>query len=88
MQLFDEPFCQPFFCVVDDEVNATKVVDCFNYIIHIDRCIADADSVRLIDEAGLVVRQTTSFHVIGVICQVDLRAMIDAAFQPRSLLLL
>ena len=73
--------------MVDDVVDAAEVVHRLNNIIHIHRLVSNADSVRLEDIACLVVCQTAAFDVIGVIGQVNLRAMIDATLQSRVFLL-
>ena len=73
--------------MVDDEIYAAKVVDGLENVVYVNRCITDANCICLKDLTCLVVRQTTALHVVGVIRQVDLCAVIDAALQPRSLLL-
>ena len=86
MELLDEHFCQFLFCVVYDIVYAAEVVDSLHDIIHVNSVVRHADSVCFEDIACLLVRQTTALNMILVVCQVNLRAMIDAAFQLRRLL--
>ena len=77
---------QPLFRMVDDIVNTTEMVHRLHNIIHIDRIVSNANGVSLKDIACLVVGQTATLDMVGVIGQVDLRSMIDAAFQSGCFL--
>lgn len=67
--------------MVDDIVKASEMIHRLNDIIHINNPVANANGVRFKDKARLVVCQSATFDMIGVIGQVNLRTMIDASFQ-------
>ena len=73
-------------CVVDDHINALKVVGSLDHIINLDHPVGHTDGVRLEDVARLIVGEATAFNMIGVVGQVDLDLMINAAVQLRRLL--
>ena len=79
---FDELFRQLFLRIIDDIVDTAEVVNCFNNVVNIDGFIGNANGVRLKDIACLIVRQATTFYMIGVISQVNLCTMIDTTLQP------
>ena len=80
------PFAQFLFCSVNDEVYAAEVVGGLNDVVHSDAFSFDADGVGLEDVARLVVSQAAAFDVVGVICKVNLGAMIDASLDAHALL--
>ena len=73
--------------MIDDIVDTTEVIDSLNYIIY--RCIlgGNAKSVGLEDISCLLFCQTTTLNMIGVICKVNLRAMIYSTLQSGILFL-
>lgn len=79
VQMLDAFFGERTFGVVYDPVDAAEVVRGFDDVVHVDRVFADADGVGLEDETRLVVRESAAFHVVGVVGQVDLHAMIDTS---------
>ena len=87
MELLGHRLRYRFLSMVDDVIDAAEVVHRLNDIVHVDRLVCHADSVRLEDVARLFMRQTASLHVVGVIGHVNLCAMVDTTFQPRILLL-
>ena len=87
MELFDETLRKRLFCVVDNEVDAMEMVDSFHDVIHVHYCVSDADSVRFEDIACLVVRQTATFDVIGVVGQVNLCSVVNASSELGGFLL-
>ena len=87
MQLLDKRLGQPLFGTVDNEVDTAEVVRRLDNVVYTDAFALDADGVRLEDIARLVVRQSAAFDVVGVIGQIDLRLVVNAAFELHSLLL-
>ena len=87
MQLLDKRLGRSLLGTVDNEVDTTEVVRRFDNVVYANALTLDADGVRLEDVARLVVRQTTALDMIGVIGQIDLRIVVDAAFELHSLLL-
>lgn len=87
VQFLDEGFGERFFGPVDDCVDAAEVVRCFEDIVHPQRLALDAHRVGLEDVAGLVVGQPAALDVVRVVGEVDLRAVIDAAFETHRFLL-
>ena len=79
VQFFDQSFAERFPGVADNHINAFEVIGRFDHIIHIDNAILHTDGVGFIDIARLVMRQPTAFDMIGVIGQLDLHLVIDAA---------
>lgn len=87
VQFLDEGFGERLPGPVDDRVDAAEVVRGFEDIIHTQRFALDAHRVGLEDMARLVVGQPAAFDVIRVVGKVDLRAVVDAAFEAHGLLL-
>jgi len=77
VDLLDQRLGQFVAGTVDDEVDAAEMVRRLHNVINVDTLIRNADRIRLKDEAGLFVGQTAALDVVGVIGEVDLRAMID-----------
>ena len=57
-----------------------------DHIVNFDRPVRCADGVRLKDIARLIVGKVTALDVVGVIGQIDLDFMINAAVQLRRFL--
>ena len=87
VKLLDEGFAQAVGRVVDDKVDAAKVVDGFHDVVHVDALVSYADGVGFEDVACLVVGQSTAFDMVGVVGEVNLGAVIDAATDLGLLLL-
>ena len=87
VQPLDKWFRQPCFCQIDDEVYAAEVVDCLHDVVYVYRLVGDANRVGLKDVARLFVGQAAAFHVVGVVGEVDLCAVVDAAFQRHGFFL-
>ena len=87
MNLLNHILSKPLLCVVDDEVDTTEMVHRFKDVIHVDGIGGDANGVGFIDIACLVVGQLATLDVVGVIGQINLNAMVDAALQFGGLLL-
>ena len=81
VQLLDERLAWSVIGIVDNHINALEMVGGLDHIVNLDRPVRYADGVRLEDIARLIVGQATALHVVGVIGQVDLDFMINAAVQ-------
>ena len=77
MQLFDQGFCQRTFCLINDQVNTSEMVYCLQNIIYVYRAVRCIDGISFKYIPGLVMCQSTAFHVVGIVCQLDLHFMID-----------
>ena len=66
--------------MVNDKIDTTEVVDRLKNIIHIHCLVSDTDGVCLKDITRLIMSQLTTFNMIGIVGQVNLSTMIDAAF--------
>lgn len=87
MQFLDQRLGQPLFGAVDNEVDATEVVRRFDNVVYTDAFVLDANSVGLEDIACLVVRQSAALDMVGVLGQIDLSLVVNAAFELHGLLL-
>ena len=65
--------------MVNDIVYASEVVGSLDDIIHVHRSVCDADGVCLEDVPRLLVGELAAFDVVGVVCEVNLCAVVDAA---------
>ena len=65
--------------MVNDVIYAPEVVGCLNDIIHVHRFVCDADCVGLEYISGLFVGELAAFDVIGVVCEIDLCAVVDSS---------
>ena len=54
--------------MINDHVNATEVICCFNHIIHIQHFVFYAYGVGFKDVSGLIMGQTAALNMIGVVC--------------------
>lgn len=89
MQLLDKALADWLVCLVDHHIDATEMVCCLNDIIHIDRAaliVSDTNRIRFKNISRLVVRQSASLDVVGIVGQIDLHLMINATFYPADLL--
>lgn len=72
-------------------IDATKMIDRFHNVIDTNNFRRTFQSAGFIDKASLLFRQTASFNVVGIISQVNLRAMINftanfsSLFSPKPL---
>ena len=87
MQFLDHRLGQPLFSAIDNEINTTEVVRRLDNVVYTDAFALDADSVGLKDIACLVVRQSAALDMVGVIGQINLSLVLNAAFELHSLLL-
>ena len=73
---------------VDNDVYTTEVVHCLYDIVHIDTIVSShTNGVSLKDVASLIVSQTATLYMVGVVGQVYLGFMIDTALHPHLFLL-
>lgn len=87
MKVFDERFSELSVSIVDDVVYRTEVVCGFNNVVDVDRAVCKADGVGLENIAGLVMGQPAAFYMVGIIGEVNLYAVVDAALCFTGLLL-
>ena len=87
MQLLDKRLGQQFLGAVDNEVDTAKMVRRLDNVVYTDAFALDADGVSLEDIARLVMRQSAALDMVGVIGQIDLCLVVNAAFELHSLLL-
>ena len=64
------------------------MIGCFDHIIHIDNTILHADGIGFINIPRLVMGQAAALDVVGVIGEVDLDFVVDAALDLPSHLVL
>lgn len=83
MQLFDKSFRETFFCMKDDMIDASEVVDRFHNVIHSHSLVCNANCICLENKTCLVVSQSRTFYVVRVVGQVNLRTMIDTALHAH-----
>ena len=86
VQLLDEGLGESLLSPVDDEVDAAEVIGRLDDVIDVDALVADADRVGLENISGLLMRQTAPFDMVGVVGEVDLGPVVDAAPDPGFLL--
>lgn len=80
MERFDQGLRQFVFGVVDDGVDAAEVVGGLHDVVHLEGLVlANPDRIGLEDVAGLLVGEPATLDVVGVIRQVNLRTVVDAA---------
>ena len=87
MKLFDHRFRERAFRLINHQVYTAEMIHSLQNIIHIQRAIRSIDRVCFKDVPGLLVGQSASLNMVGVVGEVNLRAVVDAAFQPALLLL-
>ena len=87
VKLLDEGFAQAVGRMVDDEVDAAEVVGGFYDVVHIYRLVRDADGVGFEDVACLLMGQAAPFDVVGVVGEVNLGAVVNAATDIGLLLI-
>ena len=69
------------------KVNATEVIDGLHNVVYVDGLLRHANGVGLKDVTSLLMRQSATFYMVGVIGQVYLCLMIDASFHSHLHLL-
>ena len=79
VKFFDQGLRQFIFGMVDDIVDAAEVVGRLHDVVHIDAVLGDADCVGLEDIPGLFVGEPAALDVVGVVGQVNLGAVVNAA---------
>ena len=65
--------------MVNDVVDASEVVGGFYDVIHVHAFIGNAYSVGFKNVSCLLVRELAALYMVGVVCEVDLGAVIDAS---------
>ena len=65
--------------MINDVIDAPEVVGSLNDIIHVHIFVCDADCVGLEYISGLFVGELAAFDVVGVVCEIDLCAVVDAS---------
>lgn len=80
MKMLYNGFSKVSFCVVNDVVYCAEMISGFYYVIHIHCTVCHPNSIGLKYIACLVMRQPAAFDMVGVICQVNLDAVVDATF--------
>ena len=68
VKFFDELLCQCCLCIINNHINTTEVIYCFNHIIYIQHFFFYTDGVGFKDVSGLIMSQTAAFDMIGVVC--------------------
>lgn len=86
MEFLDQGLRQFIFGVVDDIVDTAEVVGGFYDVVHVDGLafalalvVGETNRVGLEDIPCLVVSQFAALDMIGVVGQINLRAVVDAA---------
>ena len=64
VKLFYHGFCQFLFRMVDDKIDTTEMIDRLNHIIHIDHRIYNADCIRIIYIACLLMSKPAALNMI------------------------
>ena len=67
--------------MVNDVVYTAEVVGGLNNVVHVNGFICNSYSIGFKDESCLLVGEFAAFNVVGVVCEVYLGAVIDAAVQ-------
>ena len=80
MKAFDICFGKFAVSLIDDIVNGAEMVCCLDDVIDVNRIVSDSYCVCLKYISGLVMGQTTALYMVRVVCQINLDAMIYAAF--------
>ena len=80
VQLLDECFGQASgSSLVDYQVNAAEVVRSLDHIINVDRLIRNAQRIGLENMTSLLLREPAALDMVGVVGQLDLNTVVDAA---------
>ena len=88
VQLLDECFGQASgSSLVDYQVNAAEVVRSLDHIINVDRLIRNAQRIGLENMTSLLLREPAALDMVGVVGQLDLNTVVDAAPELHVLLL-
>lgn len=77
--------CKGTFGIVDDPVDAAKVVGRLDYVVQPENRAAffASNGICLVHEGRLLVREATPFYAVGMVGEVHLHAMVDAAGQAH-----
>lgn len=67
--------------MVYHEIDTVEMIHGFHDVINVDGLVGDADGVGFKDVSGLVVCEFAAFNVVGIVGEVDLSFMVDAAFE-------
>ena len=86
MQLLDEILAQRGIRLIDDTIDAAKVIRGFHDIVHVDGATVGPNCVRFKDIARLILREPASLDAVGVVGQLNLNLMVDASGEIRFLL--
>ena len=68
-------------CMIDDIIDTTEVIDCLHNIIYRGVLGCDAKRIGLEDVSRLLFGQFAAFDMVGVVGQVNLCTMVDAALE-------
>ena len=79
MKLFDKGFAWSIGETVNHHVDTFEMVGCFHDIVDLHGSFGNADGIRFKNISRLVMGETASLNVVGVIGQVNLNFMVDAA---------
>ena len=85
VELLDQALAEGMIGCVDNQVDAAEVICRLHHVVHPDGGV-HADGVRLEDQSGLIMGQAAALDVVGVVGQVDLDFMINAAVELCRLL--
>ena len=65
--------------MIYDHVNAAEMICCFNHVIHVQHFFFYTNGIGFKDISGLIVGQSASFYMVGIVCQIDLCFVVDPA---------
>ena len=86
MQLFYMCFCDFFGSVVDNVIDTTEMVYSLHYIVNVGVFGCYAYGVSLKNQSSLLLGEATALNMFGVVCQIYLDAVINAAFHTAVFL--
>ena len=79
VKLLDKRFTWCIGEAVDHHVDTLEMIGGLHYIINLQCSVCNADGIRFENISRLLMGETASLHVVGVIGQVDLNFVINAA---------
>ena len=88
MQLFDQCFTDGLLGIPEDQIDALEMIGGFHHIIDVDDTMFHADGIGFVDIPRLVVGQTASLNVVGIVGEIDLNFVVDPAFHVSGHLVL